>query len=106
MGVKKSTVRTAARSSRSRTTAASSLVSNPSRSRSSIDGGTMLFKIVSRSPGPHLAAQPPFEVSWVSRTVPRLLSMVIGPFWSLPTFLRFCGPLWQFYPAVSAGDLT
>ena len=70
MGVKKSTVSTAASDSLICQTAASSLVSYPSNKRSSTGRVPAVLNeesMLLRSPGPHLAAQPPFEVSLVRR---------------------------------------
>jgi len=70
MGVKKSTVSTAANESEIFHTAASSFVSYPSNNLLSTGKEPALLKEESmslRSPGLHLAAQPPFEVSCVRR---------------------------------------
>lgn len=84
MGVKKSTVSTAAVSSDMRHTAASSLVSNPSSSLpASAEGMSFAPRRASasstssRSPGPHFAAQPPCDVSCVSRA--RSFSLIVLP---------------------------
>ena len=89
-GVKKSSVSTAALSLSTCQTAASSAVSKPSSRFGSGTAGAMSRSIFERSPGPHLAAQPPLSVSVVRRM--RSPSH-IAPFAGLSVLMR--GPfLW------------
>ena len=94
---------TAAKLSLSCQTAQSSLVSYPSNKLLAAGGAPAGWReesISLRSPGPHFAAQPPFEVSCVRRTRSSF-SLIFPPYADIPVyqvkrfgFILLCCKLW------------